>query len=218
MDLLQDIALNVQSGYTEKTRKAVEQAVAEGIPANDILHKGLIAGMNVVAERFKTGQMFLPEVLAVAGAMKAGMTIVRPLLEMTNHESLGKIVIGTVRGDMHDIGKNLVAIMLQGAGFDVVDLGTDVRADKFIEAVEREHPDIIGMSALLTTTMVHMKGVIEALEKKNLREKVKVIIGGAPISRNYAQEIRADGYARDAATAVDLVRTLLNSTRATAAV
>ncbi|HEX9614639.1 MAG TPA: corrinoid protein [Bacteroidota bacterium] len=211
MDLLREIAINVEAGYTEKTKKAVELAIADGIPANDILHKGLIAGMDVVAGKFKTGQMFLPEVLAVAGAMKVGMALVKPLLDKVTHHSLGKVVVGTVRGDMHDIGKNLVAIMLQGAGFDVVDLGTNVRADEFVEAIEREKPDVIGMSALLTTTMVHMKEVIEALEAKNLRGRVKVIVGGAPISRNYAGEIKADGYARDAATAVDLVRNLLNS-------
>lgn len=211
MDLLEEISTNVQAGYTEKTRKAVEQAIAAGIPAHDILHKGLITGMDAVAAKFKTGQMFLPEVLGVAGAMKAGLALVKPLLDKTTHKPLGKVLVGTVRGDMHDIGKNLVAIMLQGAGFNVVDLGTNIRADEFVDAVERENPDVLGMSALLTTTMVHMKGVIEALEQRNLRAKVKVIVGGAPISRNYAQEIRADGYARDAATAVDLVRSLLNS-------
>jgi len=211
MDIYQEIASNVEQGYSEKTKKAVERALAEGCPPNDILHRGLITGMNAVAQRFKSGQMFLPEVLAVAGAMKAGMTFVKPLLAGTKHSSFGKVVIGTVRGDMHDIGKNLVAIMLEGAGFEVIDLGTDVRADKFVEAVERERPAIVGMSALLTTTMLHMKGVIEALEQKNLRGDVKIIVGGAPISNNFANEIKADGYARDAGSAADLVRSLLNT-------
>lgn len=211
MDRYQEIMKNVQDGYSEKVKKAVQEAIAEGSPPDDILHKGLLPGMNAVAEKFKSGNMFLPEVLAVAGAMKAGMTIIKPLLGAKSTDSLGKVVIGTVRGDMHDIGKNLVAIMLQAAGFDVIDLGTDVRADKFVEAVEREKPHVVGMSALLTTTMVHMKGVIEALEKKNLRTGVKIIIGGAPISKNYAAEIKADGYARDAGMAVDLVRGLLNN-------
>lgn len=210
MTRYEEIAQHVQNGYSEKARKAVEAALAENCPPDRILHEGLIAGMNVVAAKFKSGQMFLPEVLAVAGAMKAGMELVKPLLVAGQHKSLGKVVLGTVRGDMHDIGKNLVAIMLQGAGFEVVDLGTDVRVEKFLEAVEREHPDVVGMSALLTTTMVHMKTVIEALRQKELRAGVKVIIGGAPISRNFANEIGADGYARDAATAVDLVRELLN--------
>lgn len=211
MDRYQEIMKHVQDGYSEKVKKAVQEAIAEGAPPDDILHKGLLPGMNAVAEKFKSGNMFLPEVLAVAGAMKAGMTIIKPLLGAKATDSLGKVVIGTVRGDMHDIGKNLVAIMLQGAGFDVIDLGTDVRADKFVEAVEREKPHVVGMSALLTTTMLHMKGVIEALEKKNLRNGVKIIIGGAPISKNYAAEIKADGYARDAGMAVDLVRGLLNN-------
>lgn len=211
MEHYKEIASLVEQGYSEKAKKAVEQALADGCPPQEILHQGLIAGMNVVAARFKTGQMFLPEVLAVAGAMKAGMGLVKPLLGKQKQTTLGKIVIGTVRGDMHDIGKNLVAILLEGAGFDVVDLGTDVRSDKFAEAVEREQPAIVGMSALLTTTMVHMRGVIELLEQKRLRDRVKIIIGGAPISQNFAREIKADGYARDAAGAVDLVRSLLNS-------
>ncbi len=211
MDIYQEIASNVEQGYSEKAKKGVERALAEGFPPAEILHKGLIAGMNVVAERFKSGHMFLPEVLAVAGAMKAGMTLVKPLLAGTKQSSFGKVVIGTVRGDMHDIGKNLVGIMLEGAGFEVIDLGTDVRADKFVEAVEREKPAVVGMSALLTTTMLHMKGVIEALEKKNLRSGVKIIVGGAPISSNFANEIKADGYARDAGSAPDLVRSLLKS-------
>jgi 5-methyltetrahydrofolate--homocysteine methyltransferase len=211
MDIYQEIASNVEQGYSEKTKKAVERALGEGVPPAEILHRGLIAGMNTVAERFKSGHMFLPEVLAVAGAMKAGMKLVKPLLAGTKQSSFGKVVIGTVRGDMHDIGKNLVGIMLEGAGFEVIDLGTDVRADKFVEAVERENPAVVGMSALLTTTMLHMKGVIEALEKKNLRSNVKIIIGGAPISNNFANEIKADGYARDAGSAADLVRSLLKS-------
>ena len=210
MGLLEDISNHVQAGYPDKVKKTIEQALQEGVSPSDILHKGLIAGMNVVANRFKTGQMFLPEVLAVAGAMKSGMSIVKPLLAKEKAKSLGKIVLGTVRGDMHDIGKNLVGIMLEGAGFDVTDLGTDVRVERFVETVRTEHPDVVGLSALLTTTMVHMKGIVEAFEKNEIRSGVKVIVGGAPISQKYADEIRADGYARDAASAVDLVRTLLS--------
>jgi len=211
MGLLEDISNHVQAGYPDKVKKTIEQALQEGVSPTDILHKGLIAGMNVVADRFKTGQMFLPEVLAVAGAMKSGMSIVKPLLAKEKAKSLGKIVLGTVRGDMHDIGKNLVGIMLEGAGFDVTDLGTDVRVERFVEAVRAQQPDVVGLSALLTTTMVHMKGIVEAFEKNEIRSGVKVIVGGAPISQKYADEIRADGYARDAASAVDLVRTLLNA-------
>jgi 5-methyltetrahydrofolate--homocysteine methyltransferase len=216
MDLIQEIAANVQEGYPERVKKGVEKALAGGLLPQDILKKGLIAGMNVVAEKFKSGQMFLPEVLNVAGAMKAGMAVVKPLLTKESVQSSGKVIIGTVRGDMHDIGKNLVAIMLEAAGFEVIDLGTDVRTDKFMEAVERENPQIVALSALLTTTMIHMGGVIEALEKKQMRDKIKVIVGGAPISQNYANQIKADGYARDASMAVDLVRRLLNHTAGTA--
>lgn len=210
MDQLQEIAKNVQEGYSAKVKAAVEQAISQGVSPHDILHAGLLNGMSAVADKFKCGEMFLPEVLAVAGAMKAGMAIVKPLLVTGDAAPKGKILIGTVRGDMHDIGKNLVGIMLQCGGYEVVDLGIDVRTEKFVEAVEKEKPDVVGLSALLTTTMVHMRGVIEALAKNQLRDKVKVIIGGAPISRNYAQEIQADGYARDAAMAVDVVRDLLH--------
>jgi len=206
---LEDIAHQVQEGYPDRVREAVDAALGGGLSAFDILNQGLVPGMNRVAEKFKKGQMFLPEVLAVAGAMKSGMSIVRPLLEQSGVRPEGKILLGTVRGDLHDIGKNLVGIMLQGAGFEVIDLGTDVRAEEFVEAAMIERPDIVGLSALLTTTMTHMPGVVEALEKAGLRKNVRVIIGGAPVSRGYAETIKADGYARDAATAVDLVRELL---------
>jgi len=209
MDVLTEISKHLQEGSPERVKKGIELALAEGNSPHDILHKGLIAGMNTIAEKFKTGQMYLPEVLMVVGAMKTGLNIVKPLLARDGIEPQGRIVLGTVKGDIHDIGKNLVAIMLQGAGFEVVDLGTNVQAEQFADAVEKEHPDVLGLSALLTTTMVHMLKVIEVLEKRQLRGQVKVIIGGAPVSRNYADEIRADGYARDAATAVDVVRDLL---------
>ncbi len=210
MDLLSKISKDLQEGSPERVKNGIEQALVQGHSPHEILHKGLIAGMNVIAEKFKTGQMYLPEVLMVVGAMKMGLNIVRPLLTKAGIDPEGKILLGTVRGDIHDIGKNLVAIMLQGAGFEVVDLGTNVGPDQFADAVEKEHPHVLGLSALLTTTMVHMQKVVETLEKRQLRGKVKVIIGGAPVSRNYAEEIKADGYARDAATAVDLVRNLMN--------
>lgn len=210
MNHLEEIARHVREGYSARVKTAVDQALADSVLPEDILYQALIPGMNAVAEKFKSGQMYLPEVMGVAGAMKAGMGIVKPLLTKKTSGGQGKVVIGTVRGDMHDIGKNLVAVMLEGAGFEVVDLGVDVRVDKFIEAVEKEQPDVVGLSALLTTTMVHMRGVIEALEKKDLRKSVKIIVGGAPLSVNFSKEIKADGYARDAALAVDLVRGLLN--------
>ena len=167
--------------------------------------------MNIVGGKFKKNEMYLPEVLVVARAMKFSMDVLKPHLAAARVKSRGKILLGTVKGDMHDIGKNLVGIMLQGAGFDVVDVGTDISMEKFVETVEREQPDVLGLSALLTTTMVYMKRVIEALEQRQLRGKVKVIVGGAPITQRYADEIKADGYARDASSAVDLVRSLLNS-------
>lgn len=211
MSILDEISSNLQEGYAEKTKQLTEKALAEGIPANEVLENGLIAGMNIVGAKFKNNEMFLPEVLTVARAMKLAMELLKPHLAAAKVKSRGRILIGTVKGDIHDIGKNLVGIMLQGAGYDVLDVGTDISKEKFVEAVEREQPDILGLSALLTTTMIHMKQVIEALDERQLRGKVKVIVGGAPISKRFADEIKADGYARDAASAVDLVRSLLKS-------
>ncbi|HAL57601.1 MAG TPA: cobalamin-binding protein [Bacteroidetes bacterium] len=211
MEILNELSANLQEGYADKTKKLTEEALAQGIPATEILEKGLIAGMNIVGGKFKKNEMYLPEVLVVARAMKFSMDVLKPHLAAARVKSRGKILLGTVKGDMHDIGKNLVGIMLQGAGFDVVDVGTDISMEKFVETVEREQPDVLGLSALLTTTMVYMKRVIEALEQRQLRGKVKVIVGGAPITQRYADEIKADGYARDASSAVDLVRSLLNS-------
>ena len=211
MEILNELSANLQEGYADKTKKLTEEALAQGIPATEILEKGLIAGMNILGGKFKKNEMYLPEVLVVARAMKFSMDVLKPHLAAARVKSRGKILLGTVKGDMHDIGKNLVGIMLQGAGFDVVDVGTDISMEKFVETVEREQPDVLGLSALLTTTMVYMKRVIEALEQRQLRGKVKVIVGGAPITQRYADEIKADGYARDASSAVDLVRSLLNS-------
>ena len=168
-----------------------------------------MAGMNVVGEKFKNNEVFIPEVLVSARAMKAGMVIVRPLLAEANVESKGTIVVGTVKGDLHDIGKNIVGMLLEGAGYQVVDLGTDVTAEQFMEVVEKQGANVIGMSALLTTTMTYMKEVIQAVDGAGLKDKVKVIIGGAPITQSYADEISADGYAPDAASAVDLVKGLI---------
>jgi 5-methyltetrahydrofolate--homocysteine methyltransferase len=209
MNLLENIASDVQEGYREKVKAGIATCLSKGVSPEDILHHGLIVGMHSVAQKFKSGQMFLPEVLAVAGAMKAGMALLQPQLERTNVQPLAKIVLGTVKGDLHDIGKNLVLIMLEGAGYKVIDLGTDVTPEKFVDAVRKEQPEILGLSALLTTTMVHMKGVIEALEQHQMRASVKIIVGGAPISQSYASDIKADGYAKNAAEAVDLVRTLV---------
>lgn len=209
MTILEDIALRVESGDETSVGELTQKALSEGISAGEILNKGLVAGMDVVGERFKKNEIFIPEVLVSARAMKEGMKIVKPLLGDEIVGSRGKVVIGTIKGDLHDIGKNIVGMLLEGAGFEVTDLGTDVTKEQFMEVVEKEGVDIIGMSALLTTTMTYMKEVIQSVEDANLKGKVKVIIGGAPITQSYAEEIKADGYAPDAASAVDLVKSLL---------
>jgi 5-methyltetrahydrofolate--homocysteine methyltransferase len=177
--------------------------------AQEILNDGLIAGMDEVGKDFRAGDLFIPEVLMSAKAMHAGMAVLRPLLAESGALSPAKIVIGTVTGDLHDIGKNLVGMMLEGAGFEIIDLGTDVSPEKFVEAVRAEGADLVGMSALLTTTMPSMKATIEALTEAGLRDRVKVIVGGAPVTASFAEEIGADAYAPDAASAVDTARSLV---------
>jgi 5-methyltetrahydrofolate--homocysteine methyltransferase len=209
--ILEDLAAVVIKGEADAAKTLTEEAINQNISAEDVLNLGLVAGMNVIGEQFKNNEVFIPEVLVAARAMKAGMQIIRPLLAEAKVEPLGKIIIGTCGGDLHDIGKNIVAMLLEGAGFEVVDLGADVPKEKFIECVKKENPDILGMSALLTTTMLFMKDMIEALEESGLRDKIKVIVGGAPITQSYADDIRADGYAPDAASAVDLVKSVMGN-------
>jgi 5-methyltetrahydrofolate--homocysteine methyltransferase len=200
------LARLVVEGEEEEIKKLVEQAIAERMAPDKVLSEGLIKGMDVVGERMRKHEMFVPEVLRSAKAMSAGMDILTPLLE-TGGLSLGpKVILGTVKGDMHDIGKNLVGMMLKGAGFQVIDLGIDIPAARFVQAVIEQKAEVLGMSALLTTTMPEMKATIEELTEAGLRKKVKVIIGGAPVSLEFAQAIGADGFARDAARAVDKVR------------
>lgn len=189
----------------ENTQKAIEQ----GIPAKTILDDGLIAGMNVIGEKFRKHEIFLPHVLLAAKAMYAGMDLLKPLFIKDKIPSRGKIVIGTVQGDLHDIGKNLVGIMLKGAGFDVIDLGKDVSAENFVDTAEKEDANVIGMSALLTTTQPVMKKVVEKLKEKGLDTKIKTIVGGAPLSSEYADLIGADAYSYDAANAVVSVSELV---------
>ena len=209
MSRLRTLTESVINGDEEAVVKLVRQLLAEGIGATEILNEGLIPAMNVVGDRMKKHEIFLPEVLLSASAMKAGLEVLKPLLT-AGGASLGpKIILGTVKGDLHDIGKNLVGMMLTGAGFQVIDLGIDVPAEKFAEAIREEKPAIVGMSALLTTTMPEMKTTIDALEAASLRRKVKVIVGGAPVTAEYATRIGADGYAPNAALAVDLVRQLV---------
>jgi len=204
--ILQDIASNLYDGEDEKVAELVQGALDQGMEAQEILSGGLIAGMDEVGRDFKAGDLFVPEVLIAARAMHAGMGILRPLLAESDTPSAGKYLIGTVEGDLHDIGKNLVKMMIEGAGFETIDLGTDVKPEAFVEAVREHQPEVVGMSALLTTTMVNMKNTIEALEEAGLRDSIKIMIGGAPVTAAFAEEIGADAYAPDAASAVDVAR------------
>ena len=206
---LTQVAENVIRGQAPKVKQLVENSLAENIPVGKILNEGLIAGMNVVGEKFKNNEFYIPEVLIAARAMKSGMELIRPLLAESGIEPVGTVAIGTVKGDLHDIGKNLVMMMLEGTGFEIIDLGIDVAVDQFISAIETDGAQIIAMSALLTTTMPTMKTVIDEIEEAGLREHVKIMIGGAPITQGYADEIGADGYARDAASGVDVAKQLL---------
>jgi 5-methyltetrahydrofolate--homocysteine methyltransferase len=201
MSLLDDVRQNVIEGEADQVRTLVQQAIDQSLPPDKILNEGLISAMTEVGQLFERGEYYIPEMLIAARAMKTGLTLLRPHLAAANVQAIGKVVIGTVQGDLHDIGKNLVGMMLEGAGFEVIDLGTDVSPQKFVEAVQAYQPDLIGCSALLTTTMPKMKVVIEALKEAGLRDRVKVMIGGAPITDQYAREIGADIYATDAASA-----------------
>jgi len=187
----------------------VRQALDEGMDAEKVLNEGLVAGMDVVGEKFKNNEFYVPEVLIAARAMNAGMELLEPILAETGAKPAGTVVLGTVKGDLHDIGKNLVGMMLKGGGFRVVDAGIDVPPEKFVELAQQHQADIVGLSALLTTTMTQMPNVIEALKEAGLN--AKVMIGGAPITQEYADEIGADGYAPDAASAVDLARQLVGA-------
>ena len=207
---LNDISKALQRGKAEKVSELVKQALNEGVTPKNILEEGLIHGMSIIGKQFKKNEVYVPEVLIAARAMHAGMDVLKPKLIESGVKNIGKVVMGTVQGDLHDIGKNLVEMMLEGAGFEVIDLGTDISTDKFVEAVKEHRPNIIGMSALLTTTMVNMVGVIKALDVAGLRDKVKIMVGGAPITQNYADQIGADGYSPDASSAVDKAKAFLN--------
>jgi 5-methyltetrahydrofolate--homocysteine methyltransferase len=207
-DVLQKIASQLYAGEADDVAELVQSALDKGMSASEVLQGGLIAGMDQVGKDFKAGDLFVPEVLIAARAMHAGMNVLRPLLAESGAPSVGKYVIGTVKGDLHDIGKNLVKMMVEGAGFEVVDLGTDVPPEKFVAAVREHQPKLVGLSALLTTTMVNMKTTIEALQEAGLRGSVKVMVGGAPVTDAFAKQVGADAYAPDAASAVDMARSL----------
>lgn len=207
MSILEEIKESVIKGNAAKVTECTEQAIVEAIGVADIINDGLIAGMNVVGVRFKANEIYVPEVLVAARAMRAGMTVIKPLIANADIKEKGVVLIGTVKGDLHDIGKNLVIIMLEGAGYKVIDLGVDVDGEKFIQAVKEYKPQIVGLSALLTTTMMQMKYCVEVLKPYG----VKIMIGGAPVTQKYADEIGADAYAADAATAVEKANEFLAS-------
>ncbi len=199
----------LSQGRMDGIEKLVQEALEMGESAESILRGGLIPAMDRIGIKFKSGEIYIPEVLIAARAMHAGMTVLKPILSKSTTNLSKKVVIGTVKGDLHDIGKNLVVMMLEGGGFEVIDLGIDISADKFIEAIQKHQPQVVGMSALLTTTIKEMKNILQAIEKAGLRKKVKTIVGGAPVNEKFAKEIGADGYAPDAASAVDIVKSLL---------
>ncbi len=203
MSLLEDVSLALQAGRAPKVKELVQQAVDEGVPAKDVLEQGLLSGMSVVGEKFKNNEVFVPEVLIAARAMNAGVAILKPYLTEAGVEATGTAVIGTVKGDLHDIGKNLVKMMLEGRGLNVIDLGVDVEPERFVQAAIDNEADIICCSALLTTTMGEMKHVVEAAAAKGIRDKVKIMIGGAPVTQSYCDSIGADCYTADAASAAD---------------
>jgi len=208
VDILQEIASYLYDGEDKEVAALVQQALDQGLEPHEILHGGLIAGMDEVGKDFKADVLYMPEVLVAARAMQAGMDVLRPLLAESDVTGAGKYLIRTVEGDLHDIGKNLVRMMLEGAGFQTVDLGKDVKPEAFVAAVREQQPTILGLSALLTTTMPAMKTTIEALEEAGLRDSVKIMVGGAPVTATFAEEIGADDYAPDAASAVDVARNL----------
>ncbi len=204
---LKGIAEAIIKGDRDTTAAKVEEAIKEKVAAEKILNEGLMAGMSVIGERFKKNEVYVPEVLIAARAMKAGMELLQPLLSEAGVEPVGRVVLGTVKGDLHDIGKNLVRMMLQGGGFEVVDCGIDVPAEKYIEVIKESGAKILAMSALLTTTMPQMAEVVKAVKEAGMGD-IKTMIGGAPVTQAYADEIGADGYAADAASAVDKAREL----------
>lgn len=213
MDFLKDISTHLQEGNGDKVAALTRKAVEEKLPPKKILDEGLISGMNIISEKYKEHEIFLPDVLLAAKAMYAGMDILKPLFIKEGIPAIGRVVLGTVHGDLHDIGKNLVGIMLKGVGFEVIDLGNDVTPERFVEAAQKEDASVIGMSALLTTTMPVMKMVVDRLKEDGLNDRIKTIVGGAPVSDEFAKQIGADAYGYDSTHAVDCVKKLIAQTR-----
>jgi len=212
MDLLKQISESLQQGDDENVLALTRQAIAENISPKEILNKALIGGMNIVGEKYKACEIFLPQVLLAAKAMYVGLDLLKPIFIKEGIPTIGKVIIGSVQGDLHDIGKNLVGIMLKGAGFEVIDLGNNVPSEKFIETAKKENACVIGLSALLTTTMPVMKDVVDLVKKEGLEGRIKIIIGGAPVTEEFAQKIGADAYGYDSIQAVECVKILTKKT------
>lgn len=212
-ELLELMQEDLYDGLDQEVLAEVEEALGRGLKPYEVLTQGLVAGMDVVGEDFRDGILFVPEVLMAAKAMKAGMSVLRPLLAETGAPKMGTAVIGTVKGDIHDIGQNLVSMMWEGAGFEVFNIGINNSVEDYLAAIEEHNPDILGMSALLTTTMPYMKTVIDALHEAGIRDKVTVLVGGAPLSDAFAEDIGADAYCRDAAVAVETAKKFMQIRR-----
>jgi 5-methyltetrahydrofolate--homocysteine methyltransferase len=212
-ELLELMGEDLYDGYAEEVVEEVEEALSRGMTPYEVLTHGLVAGMKIVGDDFRDGILFVPEVLMAAKAMKAGMALLRPLLVETGAPKIGSMVIGTVKGDIHDIGKNLVAMMMEGAGFEVFNIGINNDIESFMGAIDEHQPDILGMSALLTTTMPYMRVVIKALKDAGIRNDIIVLVGGAPLNEAFAEDIEADAYCRDAAVAVDTAKKFMNVRR-----
>lgn len=211
MSILEEISEFLQKGKRKNVKALIEQALEEGIDPKIILKEGLMSGMSIIGGKFKREEVFVPDVMMAARAMNVGLSILEPKLVEAGNEPIGRVVIGTVQGDLHDIGKNLTAMLLKGAGFEIYDMGVDVSAEVFLEKAEEVNADIIGLSALLSTTMSQMKEVIDLLKEKNLRDKYIVMIGGAPITNEFAEEIGADYYTPDAASAAEVAKKAVES-------
>ncbi len=207
---LEKLRQSVIDGDADSALELTRQLLAEHVPPDVLINQGLITAMAVVGKLFEEGEIFIPDMLVAARAMQCCLDILKPLLSKTEVKPLATVVLGTVKGDLHNIGKNLVRMMLQGAGFEVVDLGTDVAPEKFIQAIHEHNAELVGLSALLTTTMTSMRTTIEAFEKSGLRGRVKIMVGGAPVTESFARQIKADGYAADAGAAANLAKSLLN--------
>ncbi|MCP4274567.1 MAG: cobalamin-binding protein [Gammaproteobacteria bacterium] len=213
-ELVEQMFDDLYDGLADEVAEGTQILLDRGWEAKQVLDKALIEGMNIVGVDFRDGTLFVPEVLLSANAMKSGMTLLKPLLSASGVDPVGKMIIGTVKGDIHDIGKNLVAMMMEGAGFEVIDVGINVEVEKFIEVLEAEKPDILGMSALLTTTMPYMKVVIDSLKEQGIRDDYIILVGGAPLNEEFCTAVGADAYCRDAATAVETAKELVQLKRA----